>query len=155
MKLAVFVGYVAVEVAAFVGLVYAIGFWWTLLLTLAAIVLGVAVLRRQGARIFAEMRLAQSDPGAAARSLTDAALLAFATVLFFVPGLVTTVVGILLMLPPVRALARPAVAAVGARRMTRVVDRFGPMTGRGVTVIDGEVVDPYPPTSTTDRYRLR
>lgn len=155
MKLAVFVGYVAVEIAAFVGLVYAIGFWWTLLLTLGAIVLGFALLRRQGAKIFAEMRLAQADPGAAARSLTDAALLAFATVLFFIPGLVTTVVGILLMLPPVRALARPAVAAVGARRMTRVVDRFGPMAGGGVTVIDGEVVDPYPPTTVSDRYRLR
>ena len=155
MKLAVFVGYVAVEIAAFVGLVYAIGFWWTLLLTLGAIVLGFALLRRQGAKVFAEMRLAQTDPTAAARSLTDAALLAFATVLFFVPGLVSTVIGILLMLPPVRAVARPAVAAVGARRMARVVDRFGPMAGGGVTVIDGEVVDPYPPTTPTDRYRLR
>lgn len=155
MKLAVFVGYLAVEIAAFAGLVWAIGFWWTLLLTLAAIVVGFALLRRQGAKVFAEMRLAQADPTAAARSLTDAALLAFGTVLFFVPGLVTTVIGILLMLPPVRALARPAVAAVGARRMARVVDRFGPMTGRGVTVVDGEVIDPYPPTAATDRFRLR
>lgn len=155
MKLAVFVGYLAVEIAAFAGLVWAIGFWWTLLLTLAAIVVGFALLRRQGAKVFAEMRLAQADPTAAAQSLTDAALLAFATVLFFVPGLVTTAVGILLMLPPVRALARPAVAAVGARRMARVVDRFGPMTGRGVTVIDGEVVDPYRPSTATDPYRLR
>lgn len=155
MKLAVFVGYLAVEIAAFVGLVYVIGFWLTLLLTLVAIVVGFALLRRQGAKLFAEMRLAQTDPTAAARSLTDAALLAFSTVLLVVPGLVTTVVGILLLLPPVRAVARPAVAAVGARRMARVVDRFGPMTGRGVTVVDGEVVDPYPPSTATDPYRLR
>ncbi|GAA2048545.1 FxsA family protein [Williamsia deligens] len=154
MKLAVFVGYLAVEIAAFAGLVWAIGFWWTVLATLAAIVVGFALLRRQGARVFADLRIAQAGTAASARSLTDAALLAFATVLLFVPGLVSTVVGILLLLPPVRALARPAVAAVGARRMARVVERFGPMARGGVTVVEGEVVDPTSPAP-DGRYRLR
>lgn len=154
MKLAVVIGYVAVEIAAFAGLVWAVGLWWTLVATLAAIIVGSVLLRRQGAKVFAELRAAQTDPTAATRSVTDAALLAFATVLFFLPGLVSTAAGILLLLPPVRALVRPIAVAVGTRRMARVVERFGPMTHGGVTVVDGEVVDPYGPHTSPDRRRL-
>ena len=63
-----------------------------------------------------------------------------------VPGLVTSVLGVLLLLPPTRALARPAVVALAARGLFRVplvVANVGMppnRPGRG-DYIDGEVVD--------------
>ncbi|KQR98569.1 hypothetical protein ASG12_09050 [Williamsia sp. Leaf354] len=146
MKLAVFATYLLVEIGAFVGLVYAIGFWWTLLATFAAVIIGFAMLRRQGARVFAELRAAADGSTDSVRPLTDTALLAGSVFLLFLPGIVSTVLGILLLLGPVRALARPLVAAVGARRVVTAMNRYGAAGGRGI-VVEGEVVDPTHPAS--------
>ena len=50
MKFALFLLYVAIEIAAFVGLCYAIGFGWTLLLVVATVIGGFWLLRRQAPR---------------------------------------------------------------------------------------------------------
>ncbi|MCP2178227.1 FxsA family protein [Williamsia maris] len=145
MKLLIFAAYPLVEIGAFIGLVYGIGFWWTLLATFAAVVVGFVMLRRRGARVFAELRTAAEGTGDTARPLADSALLAASTLLLFIPGLVTTLLGILLMLSPVRAAARPLVAAMGTRRVVARMNTFS-RAGRPFTVIDGEVVEPGGPT---------
>jgi UPF0716 protein FxsA len=76
---------------------------------------------------------------------------ALGTVLTVVPGLVTSALGLLLLLPPTRALARPAVAAIAARGLFRmpVVIGASAATGAGAPpfrpgrgdYIDGEVLD--------------
>ncbi len=140
MKLLIFAAYPLVEIGAFIGLVYGIGFWWTLLATFVAVVVGFIMLRRRGARVFAELRTASAGTTDSVRPLADTALLAASTLLLFIPGLVTTLLGILLMLRPVRAAARPLVAAMGTRRVAASMSRFNRARGT-VTVIDGEVVD--------------
>ncbi len=46
----------------------------------------------------------------------DSVLVALGTVLVVIPGLASSVVGALLLLPPTRAAARPLVTAMAARR---------------------------------------
>jgi UPF0716 protein FxsA len=74
--------------------------------------------------------------------LTDGMLVAAGGVLLFVPGLVTDVAGLLLLLPPTRALVR--------RRLVRAAEERAPelRTARirsQAPVVDGEVVEPDAP----------
>ncbi len=112
-----FLIYVVVELLAVVGLASAIGLGWTLLAVLIAFAVGLAVagsqLKRQLTRLF------DADQ---ARFATDSAVVALGSLLVVVPGLVTSAAGLLLLLPPSRAVARPAlrrwprVASAGAFR---------------------------------------
>ncbi|WP_280475502.1 FxsA family protein [Nocardia asiatica] len=74
-------------------------------------------------------------PGAA---VADGALVAAGGVLMFVPGLVTSLFGLLLLLPPTRSLLRPLVTAFAARRLRRLA---AAAPYRGVVVDASEVVD--------------
>ncbi|WP_197478695.1 FxsA family protein, partial [Rhodococcus sp. EPR-279] len=56
----------------------------------------------------------------------------------FVPGLVTTVIGLLLLIPPTRWLLRPAVMWAAARWLPQVATATRRMRP---TVIDGEILD--------------
>lgn len=65
--------------------------------------------------------------------------------LVFVPGLVTTAAGLLLLTPPTRAIARPVLTAIAARRVPLITVAAAaaanrPGAGRG-DYIDGEVID--------------
>lgn len=143
MAMRLFVLYALIELAVIVALASTIGFGWTVLLVLASFVLGVALAGSQVRRHFRRLRAgltAESVPGAAA----DGVLVALGTVLVVVPGLASSVVGALLLLPPTRAAARPLVGVLAARRMplftvaaagaSRYADRRG-------DYIDGEVID--------------
>lgn len=151
MKFALFLLYVVIEIAAFVGLCYAIGVGWTLLLGLATVIGGFWLLRRQGAKVLRNLReagqsAANGQPAGAAGSaapVADTALLAAATIAMIIPGLVSTAIGILLLLKPVRLLLRPVVIALGTRKVVGVMENYA-QYGRGmagVTVVDGQVVD--------------
>lgn len=158
MKFALFLLYVAIEIAAFVGLCYAIGFGWTLLLGLATVIGGFWLLRRQGAKVLRNLREASQNaanghpagPAESAAPVADTALLAAATIAMIVPGLVSTAIGILLLLKPVRVLLRPIVIAVGTKKVVGAMENYA-QYGRGmagVTVVEGQVVDTtdYGPT---------
>ena len=152
MKFALFLLYVAIEIAAFVGLCYAIGFGWTLLLVVATVIGGFWLLRRQGAKTLANLRDAGRnaaggspvDPASSSAPVADTALLAAATILMIIPGLVSSAVGILLLLKPIRVLLRPMVIAVGTRKVVSAMEKNYARYGRGmagVTVVDGQVID--------------
>jgi UPF0716 protein FxsA len=132
MALRWFLIYVVIELAAVVALTWAIGLGWTILLLLAALAVGIALAGSQVKRQIRGMRAGFDSPQAA---LTDSALIALGTVLVVVPGLVTSALGVLLLLPPTRAVARPLVGLLVARRMPLIV------VNRPRDYIDGEVVD--------------
>ena len=50
-------------------------------------------------------------------AVTDSVLVALGTVLVVIPGLASSVLGALLLLPPTRALARPVLTVMAARRV--------------------------------------
>ncbi|WLP90857.1 FxsA family protein [Gordonia sp. NB41Y] len=143
MRLAAVLLYLAVEIGAFVAMTMTLGFAWAVLISIAAAVAGFAMLRWQGAKVFGSLRRAARNEVDPTAPLADTALVAGASFLLIVPGVVSTVLGMIALTPPVRHLLRPAVAAFGARRVVVAMDRAGVYaTGfaRG-TVIDGTVVD--------------
>jgi UPF0716 protein FxsA len=126
-----FLVYVVVEMAAIVALTWAVGLGWTLLVLLATFALGIALAGSQLKRQVRRMRAGFDSPQGA---ITDSALIALGTVLVVVPGIVTSAFGVLMLLPPTRAAARPLVAMLAARRIPE-------MATRRRDYIDGEVID--------------
>jgi UPF0716 protein FxsA len=130
--------YLVVEIVALVALGSAIGLGWTLLVLLAGSILGLWLARREGVRAAQALAEALSNRRVPTAEVTDGMLVAVGGVLLFVPGLVTDVAGLLLVLPPTRALVR--------RRLVRAAEERNPelrtarIRAQG-TVIDGEVVE--------------
>jgi UPF0716 protein FxsA len=142
-----FLVYVVAELAAVVALASAIGLGWTLLLLLAAFVAGLAVAGSQLKRQLNRLRsgLSTDQPRLAADSMA----VALGTLLVVMPGLLTSAAGLLLLLPPTRAAARPMLSAMAVRGIGR---RFPLITVATVGAnrygrrprpdyIDGEVID--------------
>lgn len=95
-----------VELAVFFAVAQLIGGWWTLLLVFAFSALGVVLMRRGGVKAGQAMRAAMRTGQMPERHLVDSGLVMLAGLLLFVPGFVTDLIGLLLLLPPVRAVAR-------------------------------------------------
>lgn len=117
MAMRLFLVYVLVELAVVVALVSTIGFGWTFLLVVGVFALGLALAGSQVKRQIQRLRTGLAAPQGA---VSDGAMVALGTVLTVVPGLVTSALGLLLLLPPTRAVARPAVTALAARGLGRV-----------------------------------
>jgi UPF0716 protein FxsA len=130
--------YLVVEIVALVALGSTIGVGATLLVLLAGSVIGLWLARREGVRAAQAIAQAITNRQVAHVELTDGMLVAAGGVLLFVPGLVTDLAGLLLLLPPTRALVR--------RRLVRAAEERAPelrtarIRARG-PVVDGEVVD--------------
>jgi UPF0716 protein FxsA len=87
-------------------------------------------------------------------------LVALGTVLVVVPGLVSSAVGMLLLLPPTRAAARPALTAMALRGIGRRAplitvttvgaDRYASASRPRSDYIDGEVLDVTDVTDVTE-----
>lgn len=133
--------YLVVEIAALVAVADVVGVLWTVLIVIAASGLSMVLVRSQGRRVFDALRQAAQGERAPGGALADGALVGVGAVLMFVPGLVTSVLGVLLLLPATRFLVRPVAVLLASRRLGALATAatvFAP--GRG-HVIDGEVVD--------------
>lgn len=150
MLMRYFLVYVVVEMAAFIALAATIGVGWTLLALMGTFVVGLALAGSQLRRQLATLRRGSTNPGA---QVTDSALVALGTVLVFVPGLVTTAAGLLMLLPPTRLAMRPLAAGLAARGVAKHVTFI---SGRR-DYIDGEVIDVHdaPGTWTPPRPAIR
>jgi UPF0716 protein FxsA len=134
--------YLVVEIVALVALWSAIGLGWTLLVLLGGSVVGLWLARREGVRAAQALAEAVSNRRVPTAEVTDGMLVAAGGVLLFLPGLVTDLAGLLLVLPPTRALVR--------RRLVRAAEERSPelRTARirsQAPVVDGEVVEPDVP----------
>jgi UPF0716 protein FxsA len=147
MAMRVFLLYTVVELAVIVALTSTVGFGWTVLTLLGTFVVGLAL---AGSQVKRHIRRLQSGLTASKVQgvATDSVLVALGTVLVVIPGLASSVIGALLLLPPTRAAARPLVTAMAARRVPLVAAAAGTgaagwgydAAGRG-DYIDGEVID--------------
>jgi UPF0716 protein FxsA len=140
---AAFVVVPLVEIYVLVQVGQAIGAWWTILLLVAASIVGTWLVRREGGRAWRALQSALSSGRMPARELADGALILIGGTLMLTPGFVSDVFGVLLILPFTRPVARRLLTAVVARRLV-----VGPAPGRGPhgggsgPVVPGEVVDP-------------
>jgi len=91
-----------VEIALFIKVGQTIGLLPTLALIISAAVLGGALLRWQGLSVLMQLRgnvAAGKLPG---QTIADTALIGVAAVLLVLPGFLSDVVGLSLLMPPVR-----------------------------------------------------
>lgn len=148
MAMRLFLVYAVIELAVIVALASTIGFGWTVLLLLGTFLVGLAL---AGSQVKRHIRRLQSGLTAATvqGAATDSVLVALGTVFTVIPGLASSVLGALLLLPPTRAAVRPLVTAMAARRaplITAAATGAGGAgwghraAGRG-EYIDGEVID--------------
>ncbi|MBF6210014.1 FxsA family protein [Nocardia puris] len=144
MPALLFVLYVAVEVAALIAVGQLIGVFPTILLVIAGSAAGMLLLGSQWRRVARQFRRAQRGEIPPGTAVADGALVGLGAGLMFVPGLVTSVAGLLLLLPPTRALLRPLVTALAARRVGKFVtaaeSRYSGVIIDGDDVVDGVVV---------------
>jgi UPF0716 protein FxsA len=94
--------FVAVKVAEVIGVLY------TILLLIASWPLGSWALRSQGGAAWRRLTAAVAEGRPPAREAIDGALAVAGGVLLLVPGFITDVIGIFLLLPPTRSLLRIA-----------------------------------------------
>jgi UPF0716 protein FxsA len=142
--------YAVAELAAVIALVSTVGWGWTLLALLATLVLGWGLLApmagSQLIRQISRLRSGLTEPRTAAG---DGAMVTLAIALVLVPGVATTALGLLLLVPPIRKVAAPGLTAMVMRGLRRraplITDAtfLGPDThdGDARDYIDGEVVD--------------
>src|SRR5262245_25060882 len=102
MPLRLFLIYAVVELAVIVALTSTVGFGWTIVALLATWLVGVTL---AGSQVKRQIRRLQSGLNAATAqgAAADGLLVALGTVLVVIPGLASSVVGSLLLLPPTRA----------------------------------------------------
>ncbi|MEO9323888.1 FxsA family protein [Nocardioides sp. C4-1] len=144
------VAWVAVEVLVVVQVGQAVGGWWTILLLVLGSLLGGWVVRREGARAWRALTAALESGRMPAEELTDGVLVLVGGALVLLPGFVSDVVGILVILPLTRPVFRRMLSGVVGTRLTvagpvdgsRLGDgRLGPDARHPGPVVRGEVVD--------------
>lgn len=91
-----------IEIACFILIGNAIGLWPTLLGVLVTAVAGSLLLRFQGISIINDIRATMGRGELPARSLADAMMIGLAGILLVTPGYFTDLLGLLLLIPPVR-----------------------------------------------------
>lgn len=141
-----------IELAVLIAVGNAIGVLATIGLLILASLVGAALLRHEGSRTLVAFREALRTRRPPHRELIDGMLIAAAGVFIVLPGFVSDALGLLLLLPPTRALIR--------RRMLRSAVRHTGINYPGTShpganhtaarfapgaVVEGEVVDGPPP----------
>ena len=124
--LALFIVVPIVEIYVIIQVGQAIGALWTIVLLIADSVLGTLLMKAQGRAAWRRFNEALAAGRVPAREVVDGALVIFGGAFLLTPGFVTDICGVLLLLPPTRAVIR----GILARRLTmRVVSR-APRFGR-------------------------
>ncbi|OBC02537.1 FxsA family protein [Mycobacterium sp. 852002-40037_SCH5390672] len=117
--------YAVVELAVIFALVSTIGWGWTLLALVATFLLGWGIVAPMAGshliRRIGQLRSGLAEQRAAAG---DGVLVSLAALLVLVPGLVSTVLGLLLLVPPVRSAVGPGLTARAVRKLQRQMPGF-------------------------------
>jgi len=129
-----------VEIYVLIQVGQVIGAWWTVLLLVLDSLFGAWLIKREGAKAWLALRTALETGRMPARELADAALILVGGTLMLAPGFVTDALGIVLILPLTRPLARRLLTRLVSRRFL-VVNANRPGPGSGGSVVRGEVVD--------------
>lgn len=102
--------YVIIEVGGLIGVLP------TLVLLVAMSLLGATLLRHQGRGAWQRFNQAIAERRFPGREVVDGLLITVGGALLLTPGFVTDAVGLLLLLPPTRAIARRLLRAYAGRR---------------------------------------
>ena len=141
---------VVVDLAVIILVGRQVGVLWTLVALVGMSVLGLWLLRREGGRAWRALRTAARAGEMPSRQLADGILVLLGGILLILPGFVSDLLGIVLVLPLTRPLARPLLEAAISRRVffdlgvVKVTEtrRRGPHDPNGPPdVVEGEIVE--------------
>ena len=156
-----FFGIPLLELYVLIQVGQVIGVGWTILLLIADSILGAWLIKHEGARALSALSAALSTGRMPAKEIADGILILSGGFLMLAPGFVLDLVGLLLVLPFTRPVARAGLSRlVAARLITDVPFRGGargpfqgptdgnsprnydrPQPGSEGPVVEGEVVD--------------
>ena len=94
----------------------AIGIWWTLALLVADSLLGSLLFRSQGRAVWRKFNQILSQGRVPHREVVDGVLIVFGGAFLITPGFLTDLAGIVLLVPPTRAIVRRAIVRRLGRR---------------------------------------
>lgn len=106
-----------IELALLIQVGQWIGAGWTILLVLGTGAAGAALARREGIRTFRKIQGEMTAGRVPGDALLDGAAILLGGAFLLTPGVLTDVVGLSLLFPPTRAVARRWIAHVVKRRM--------------------------------------
>ena len=124
-----------IEIGLFVTLGGWIGVWATFAIILGSAALGVMVIRRQTRFVMGQVMRDLQSLGDAVNPAAHSALIVLAGVLLILPGFLSDVLGLVLLLPPVRDFA---IGQLRDRARVVSVAGGGPMRSQTDDVIDIE-----------------
>jgi UPF0716 protein FxsA len=137
----------AVEIFVLIQVGQAIGVLSTFALLLLVGLLGAWIVKREGRRVWVALRTGVESGRMPARELLDGALILIGGALLLAPGFVTDIVGLILVLPPTRPLARVVAGWFIGRRVDVQVRRLtgGAVSGRDARAAFGPGGPPHSP----------
>ena len=142
----VFVVLPLVEIAVLIQVGSSIGVWPTIGLLLTISVLGAMLVKHQGTGVWRSMRAQLAQGQLPAAELVDGVLILAAGVLLLVPGFVSDAIGLLLLIPFVRAIPRRWFRRrLSVRVATGVAGAGGAFTVRARERVRNESDRPTPP----------
>ena len=131
-----------------------VGPWWTIVLLVLDSLVGAWLIKREGGRAWLALREALQGGRMPAREIADGALILIGGTLMLSPGFLLDLLGILLILPLTRPVARRLLTSVVERRLVVVPgaglggfpgapgkDARRPGPGAEGPVVRGDVVD--------------
>lgn len=145
-----------IEIAVLILVGQAIGIWWTLGLVVGIALVGAWLAQRETSRTYRSLRRAVESGRMPADEITDAILVMVGGFLLILPGFVSDVFALFLVLPFTRPVARRLLQVLVAQRALSAVGEAGQPghpnrrrpPGRG-QVVEGEVVAEEPPPGST------
>ncbi len=100
--LLVFIAFPLLEIALLIRVGQTIGVWPTIMILIAAAVLGIVVIRQQGLSMVSRAFAAMNEGKPPIGPVFDSFVVILAGFLLMIPGLLTDAAGLLLLVPPVR-----------------------------------------------------
>lgn len=138
-----------IEIALFIKVGQAIGLLPTLALVIGAALLGGLLLRQQGLSVLGQLRSNIDAGRLPGRTIADAMMLGLAALLLILPGFLTDVLALALLLPPVRgwiysSLASRVTVVETTTSYRRAPDpRDGQLTPPGTIDLDDDDYRPH------------
>jgi UPF0716 protein FxsA len=112
--------YTVVELAVIFALVSTIGWGWTLLALVATFLFGWGIVApAAGSHLIRRIGQLRSGLSGQRAAAGDGVLVSLAALLVLVPGFMSTALGLLLLIPPVRSAVGPGLTAMAVRKVQR------------------------------------
>ncbi len=129
----------AAEVVILVMVTNVLG-WWTVALLIFTTLLGCWLLQREGRRTWGALLDALGRGSLPPGRTADAVLVMIGGLLLIMPGFISDIIGLLLLIPPSRHLVRSTLGKLFGRAIGSPSER--------PVVIEGEVIQESPPADT-------